>query len=309
MIIESRAPVRVDFAGAWADVKFFANSFGGATTNAAIDRWVSGRVVSNESGVADSGAAEGAPGREGISVHYETDIPAGSGLGTSSALNVVWLSLARGHGPQSDEERARIAEQAYEVETVLGILGGKQDQYAAAFGGFNLFEFSESGVQAHRIDVAPERAQELRGLTTLCYTGQARLSSNLHESVWGGFRAGKREVVDALFTLRDSAYQAREILQRGNWDDFGPLISLQHHSAKQLDASVSNALIEGIFDLARPHISGGKCCGAGGGGCMMFLSPSPQEQQKAEQALRAQGVRVIPFDWAPEGLTVQRRGG
>jgi D-glycero-alpha-D-manno-heptose-7-phosphate kinase len=302
MIIESKAPVRIDFAGAWTDVKYFAHSFGGATTNAAIDRYVAGRTV--------SGAHESPNGSvpEGISVTYETDIPAGSGLGTSSALNVVWLSLASGKTPQSREERGRIAEQAYEVETVLGILGGKQDQYAAAFGGFNLFEFEEDGVKAHPINIAPDHITQLEGLLTLCYTGQARLSSNLHENVWGGFRAGKRDVVESLFTLRDSAYRAKEILETGSFDQLAELLSLQHQCAKRLDASLSNDLVEGIFDLVSPHIRGGKCCGAGGGGCMVFLSETPEKQQQTAQALHEQNIRVIDFKFAMDGLTVTRRG-
>jgi D-glycero-alpha-D-manno-heptose-7-phosphate kinase len=240
---------------------------------------------------------------EGIAVTYETDIPAGSGLGTSSALNVVWLSLARGQ-KVSDEERSRIAEQAYEVETVLGILGGKQDQYAAAHGGFNLFEFEESGVTVTPVAISAGRIAELESLLTLCYTGQARMSSNLHENVWGGFRAGQRDVVDSLFQLRDSAYRAKECLESGDWDRFGPLLSLQHQCAKRLDASLSNERVESLFDLVRPHIIGGKCCGAGGGGCMLFLSPSPQEQQRAAGVLRAHNIQVIDFRFALEGLTV-----
>lgn len=301
MLLESKAPVRVDFAGAWTDVKFFAHSFGGATTNAAIDRFVTGRT---QTGPHLSPQGNLVP--EGISVTYETDIPAGSGLGTSSALNVVWLSLARGSGPQNDHERARIAEQAYEVETVLGILGGKQDQYAAAFGGFNLFEFGESGAQVHRINVSEASASELNGLLTLCYTGQARLSSNLHENVWGGFRAGKRDVVESLFGLREAAYRARDILEAGDWDAFGPLLQSQHEFARRLDASLSNELTEGIFDLVRPHISGGKCCGAGGGGCMLFVSPSAEERARAQARLREQNIHVIEFGWAREGLSVSR---
>ncbi len=301
MLLESKAPVRVDFAGAWTDVKFFAHPFGGATLNAAIDRFVTGRTQ-----LGPHRSPDGTLVPEGISVTYETDIPAGSGLGTSSALNVVWLSLARGSGPQNDEERARIAEQAYEVETLLGILGGKQDQYAAAFGGFNLFEFGEAGAQVHPVRISSEHATELNGLLTLCYTGQARLSSNLHENVWGGFRAGKRDVVESLFGLRDAAYRAKNILEAGDWDALGPLLQSQHEFARRLDASLSNSLVEGIFDLVRPHIAGGKCCGAGGGGCMLFLSPSAEQQKRVVHKLREHSLRVIEFGWAGQGLSVAR---
>lgn len=302
MIIESSAPVRIDFAGAWTDVKYFAHPFGGATTNAGINSYVSGRTL-----VGQHAGPGGVQVPEGISVTYETDIPAGSGLGTSSALNVVWLSLARGKPIENDTQRGQIAEQAYEVETVLGILGGKQDQYAAAYGGFNLFEFEESGVKVTPVAIQPDKISELESVMTLCYTGQARLSSNLHENVWGGFRAGKREVVDALFCLRDSAYRAKEILESGNFEEFGALLNLQHHCAKNLDSSLSNALVEGIFDLVRENTVGGKCCGAGGGGCMVFLSETPEKRAKVQEALRAQNIRVIDFKFALQGLTVSLR--
>ena len=298
MIIQSRAPVRVDFAGAWTDVRYFSHPFGGATVNAAIDRYVTGRTV--------VGAHQGDGGteNEGLSVHYQTDVPAGSGLGTSSALNVVWLSLAAARSPQNSDERSRIAEQAHEIETVLGIIGGKQDHYAAAHGGFHLYEFEEREVRVIPIDISPPRIAELEGLLTLCYSGQARLSSNLHQNVWGGFRAGRRDVVDSLFQLRQSAYLAREILQSGDFDRFGALLSSQHECARRLDASLSNDLVEGIFSSVKENITGGKCCGAGGGGCILFCSDSPQKQKLVAQTLSESGVRVIPFRFAADGLTV-----
>ncbi|HEX8552651.1 MAG TPA: hypothetical protein VF681_13970 [Abditibacteriaceae bacterium] len=302
MRILSRAPVRIDFAGAWTDVKFFAHSFGGATCNAGIDRYVAGQTIIGEHDAPGGGRAP-----EGIAVTYETDIPAGSGLGTSSALNVVWLSLAAGRAPQNSEERARIAEQAYEVETVLGILGGKQDQYAAAFGGFHVFEFEEDKVQAHPIAISPGTIAELESRLVLCYTGQARLSSNLHEQVWGGFRAGKREVVESLFLLRDSAWRAKDIFESANLDALGPLLDVQHQCAKGLSASLSNDLVEGFFDAVREDIQGGKCCGAGGGGCMIFLCESPYKKAVVETKLAAKGARVIPFRFTFEGLSVTHK--
>jgi D-glycero-alpha-D-manno-heptose-7-phosphate kinase len=192
------------------------------------------------------------------------------------------------------------------VETVLGILGGKQDQYAAAHGGFHLYEFQENQVNVHPVQITPPRIAELESLCTLCYTGQARLSSTLHENVWGGFRAGKRQVVDALFALRDSAYRAKVLLEEGNWDSFGELLNLQHQCAKNLDDSLSNARVESIFELVQPFINGGKCCGAGGGGCMLFLSPSPEMQQQCTAILEQHQIQVIPFQFALDGLSVER---
>lgn len=303
MIISAKAPVRVDFAGAWTDVKYFSHAFGGATTNAAINRYVSGKTVHGA-----HTSTEGNNTSEGIAVTYETAIPAGSGLGTSSALNVVWLALASGKQIKTAEQRAQIAEQAYQVETVLGILGGKQDQYAAAHGGFHLYEFHEDQVNVHPVQITPDRITELESLFTLCYTGQARFSSTLHENVWGGFRAGKRQVVDALFALRDSAYQAKVLLEEGNWDRFGNLLNLQHQCAKDLDDSLSNNRVESILELTKPFTIGGKCCGAGGGGCMLFLSPTSEMQQQCAAILEKNQIQVIPFQFAMDGLSVERIG-
>src|SRR5579871_2002962 len=172
MIVTSRAPVRVDFAGGWTDVHIFARGAGGAVVNAAINHHVTGKLE-----VLDSEEQEGMPlahaassEREGLSVAYQSDLPSGSGLGTSSALNVVWLSLVKSQ-IATDEDRARIAELAYQLEEILGILGGKQDQYAAAYGGFNYMTFGET-VQVERLNIAPATVEALESRLVLCYTGK-----------------------------------------------------------------------------------------------------------------------------------------
>src|SRR5581483_1104275 len=135
MIVTSRAPVRIDFAGGGTNVNVFARGAGRAVCNAAINHYVSGKLEildsEDQSEAALTRMAE-LKSREGMSVSYQSDLPSGSGLGTSSALNVVWLSLVKSQ-ITSDEDRARIAELAYQLEEMLGILGGKQDQYASAF--------------------------------------------------------------------------------------------------------------------------------------------------------------------------------
>jgi D-glycero-alpha-D-manno-heptose-7-phosphate kinase len=185
VIVTARAPVRVDFGGGWTDVAPFIRAAGsGSVLNAAIDKYVTGTLVRRESG---SGAATD----EGLEVRYGFDLPSGSGLGTSSALNVVWLSLIQSQisANAGDEARQQIAEQAFRLEGLLGILGGKQDQYAAALGGFNLLTFAETGVTAERLAVPADTVRELEARCVLCYSGKPRLSGRIHENVWGAFRA------------------------------------------------------------------------------------------------------------------------
>jgi D-glycero-alpha-D-manno-heptose-7-phosphate kinase len=235
MIVRSRAPVRVDFAGAWTDVSYFASAFKGATLNAAIQMYVTGEIQADDAldAVFDAkrAAASGdagkyqLPERPALNVTYGTPIPAGSGLGTSATLNCVWLALARREPVTSDEDKMKIAALAYDVEKTLGIIGGKQDQYASAIGGINLFEFDGDEVTRIPVELPQERARELEELLVLCYTGQARLSSNIHRNVWGNFRAGREETVRALFSLRDSAYEAKAALEEWDLDAFARILT------------------------------------------------------------------------------------
>ncbi len=297
MIVTSRAPVRVDFAGAWTDVNIFARGAGGAVVNAAIDKYVEGRMEVLE----DPGA-----GQEGIRVSYHSDLPSGSGLGTSSALNVCWLSLVQSQIDPSQEYRERIAELAYKLEEILGILGGKQDQYAAALGGFNYMLFGET-VQAERLDIAPAMVEELEERLVLCYTGKSRLSSNIHENVWGAFRRGAPETVNALYYLRNCAIRMRSVILEQNVEEFGELIGQSWKHQKALDPSVTNAQIDELFEIAReagaPH---GKACGAGGGGCLLFFC-EPGKHGHVGDAVSEAGARVIPFKFDFRGLQISRQ--
>ena len=302
MIIRSRAPVRIDFAGGWTDVPIFAAGAGGLVVNAAINHYVSGRMEihdSEETALAVEGANP-----EGLSVSYQSDLPSGSGLGTSSALNVVWLSLVKSQ-ITSDEDRGRIAELAYDLEEILGILGGKQDQYAAAYGGFNAMTFGES-VAVERLTVPPAMVSELESRLVLCYTGKPRLSGNIHENVWGAFRRGATSTVNALYTLRDCAVQMRAALLNGDAQAFGDLLSRNWANQKALDPSITNPQIEDLFERAGAAGSvGGKACGAGGGGCLLFFA-APGKQTVLAETLAQTGTRIIPFRFDFEGLQVTK---
>ena len=297
MVITSRAPVRIDFAGAWTDVPFFARGAGGAVVNAAIDRYVEGRLEIQEDPVA---------GEEGIHVSYRSALPSGSGLGTSAALNVCWLSLVESQLDSGQEYRERIAELAFKLEELLGILGGKQDQYASALGGINFLRFGES-LEIERLALPDSLVTELESRLVLCYTGKSRLSSRIHENVWGAFRRGVPETVNALYALRDGAVEMRERLLSGDAERFGELIGESWRNQKALDSSVTNEQIEQLFETA--HEAGaisGKACGAGGGGCLLFFT-QPGKQRSVSQAVSNAGARVIPFQFEFEGLKIERQ--
>jgi len=311
MTIKSRAPVRVDFAGAWTDVPYFSDAFSGATCNAAIKLYVRGELDAHEEnripaeGLKPGAGREGKLGGEaGLSVRYESNVPAGSGLGTSATLNVVWLSLVRREPVTSIEDKMKIAALAYDIEKVLGIIGGKQDQYASAVGGINLFEFGQE-VRRIPVEMNEGHIEELQQRLVLCYTGKPRLSSNIHKNVWGNFRAGNEQTARALFTLRDSAYQAKDYLESGEIEGLGKLLTVQFEAMKDLDSSTSNEQTEELFELAAPMSIGGKPCGAGGGGCLLFLGKSAEEARRLEEKLGERQLAVIDLEFDFEGLCVE----
>lgn len=313
MIVHAKAPVRVDWTGAWTDCAPFANAFGGATLNASINHYVEGELAIGEGNLKGvqmmtlpgHGTLPMANGQPGLVLRYGMDIPTGSGLGTSAALNVLWLALVGGKIINTLEGKMGIAAAAYGIEKVLGIIGGKQDQYASAVGGINLFEFTENEVRCLPVKMTMEAIKELKSRLVLCFTGKPRLSSNIHDNVWGNFRKGRRETVDALFTLRDSAYRGKEILEQGRFGQFGPLLTLQFESMKHLDGSTSNAQIEGLFDLVKDDISGGKPMGAGGGGCILFCCKNAKRKARVTQKIEQQaGISTIPFELESGGLQV-----
>jgi D-glycero-alpha-D-manno-heptose-7-phosphate kinase len=301
MIVTSRAPVRIDFAGGWTDVHIFAHGAGGAVVSAAISHYVNGRLETHDT----DETATLVPGRrEGLSVAYQSDLPSGSGLGTSATLNVVWLSLVKSQ-IASDEDRAQIAELAYQLEEMLGILGGKQDQYGSAFGGFNFMTFTQD-VTVERLRIAAETVRELESRLVLCYTGKPRLSSNIHENVWGAFRRGVPETVNALYALRDCAAEARATLLAGDVEGLAQVVSRNWQHQKALDPSITNAQIENLFEEATAAGAiGGKACGAGGGGCLLFFAEASR-QSALSDALSTAGARVIPFTFDFDGLQVRK---
>jgi D-glycero-alpha-D-manno-heptose-7-phosphate kinase len=294
MKITAEAPVRIDFAGAWTDVPMFYETFTGATLNAAITKYVSGQLVTGSH----------REGQDGMTVHYEANLPWAAGLGSSAAMNVLWLGLIKGKPLSTLQDRLDLAEDAFKIEKVLRIIGGKQDQCASALGGINLFRFSKEGIRCTPVNLSKSRVKELEALLLLCYTGAARLSSAIHQNVWENLANGHRDVRDALIRMRDSAFDAKDALEEGDFERFGKILSLQFESSKILDSSTTNEALENVFKLVRGEIIGGKPCGAGGGGCVVFCCKGEKEKQQASEKLKGAGLSLIDFTFDFQGLRV-----
>jgi D-glycero-alpha-D-manno-heptose-7-phosphate kinase len=282
-----RVPARVDFAGGWTDVRYFAEREGGLVLNAAIDRYVEGR-------------AEWAANR--FHLQYTLDLPSGSHLGTSSAVDVAWLALTYGiigKRPSAEE----LAEGAYRLEKLLGIEGGKQDGYAAAFGGVNLLRFGKADEPAivERLSVPEATLAALEARCVLCYVGLEEAADRVHTLVWQRYREGNADVAAALRDLRDSVVPARNALLAGDLPELARLMSFNRDTVRRLHPSAVTPRMDALFQAGEAAGAiGSKACGGGGGGCLLFLVGDAGPDDLI-QALQKQGAEIISFRFDRQG--------
>lgn len=211
------------------------------------------------------------------------DAPAGSGLGSSSTLVVAilgafaqWLRLPLGSYD--------VAQRAYRIERdELGMAGGKQDQYAATFGGFNYMEFYDDRVIVNPLRIKREYINELENNLLLYYTSKSRVSAEIIEQQQQNVLSDNRSSVEAMHVIKQQAAQMKEALLTGRLNRIGELLHEGFVYKKRLASAISNPLIDEIYDTAlRAGAIGGKILGAGGGGFHGFLLPR-------HQALRRHG--------------------
>lgn len=328
--VRARAPVRVDFAGGWSDVPVFAERQGGLVTNAALATYVHVdalrggrgiRLAAEDQGerVAVAGAAgltyDGRldlhkaalnmlPVTGGIELLTRSDVPSGSGLGASGALDVALVAvLARLRGETYD--RAELAELGFDLEAKeLALLGGRQDQYAGALGGWHELAFSADGVMVRPIFPTPEQARELESLLVIAYTGQSHFSSQTHARVWDAFRDGRPDVVDALLVIRELGASAAAALRAGQWRALAAVVDENWRQQQRLDGTISTPAVRVVERAARGAGAWGlKATGAGAGGCLLVLAP-PGRRGEVARAVEAAGATVLPAQFDFTGVTV-----
>jgi len=222
--------------------------------------------------------------------------PPGSGLGTSASMGVALLAAINryaGKQPLAYE----IAEEASRIERdELGILGGKQDHYASALGSIQFLEFRGEEVRSSKLKASRDVALELEKNLVLCYTGQSRLSGDVHAKVTGRFNNGDTETVGAIEEMKEIALSMKDALLGGKMTSFAKLLNRNWDCQKRLHPSVTNDFIERIFDAAfKNGAIGGKACGAGGGGCILFYC-SPEREHQVRRALQKEGGTIIDFN-------------
>jgi D-glycero-alpha-D-manno-heptose-7-phosphate kinase len=234
-----------------------------------------------------------------LTLRSSCEAPAGSGLGSSGALDVALvacLSAAR----QERREAREIAELAWELETrEAGIPGGRQDQLAAALGAFHYLTFRGPDVGIEPITLDPAFARALETRTILCYTGRSRVSGDTISRVMGAYERGDRKVTGALEALKDLAAAMAEALRTADLARVAALLNENWTRQQALDPGMRTEEMARLETAMRDIVMGGKAAGAGAGGSMFFVTRAPGEAA-VEAALRA-GTTVLPVRWAAEG--------
>ena len=240
--------------------------------------------------------------RRGADLWVHSDAPPGSGLGSSSTLVVALIALIAAWQKRSISGY-EMAERAYRIERLdLGLSGGRQDQYAAAFGGFNFIEFHRDDTVVNPLRIRPDVLNELEYRMLLCYMGQTRQSARIIDRQTKSYRAGRRPVVQALDRLKQETFEMKKALLLGRVDEFGELLHQAWENKKRLDEGISNARVDRLYRLARREGAiGGKMPGAGGGGYFLLLTRFDRKHRVAA-VLEKHGGQVVPFQFERRGV-------
>jgi len=334
--INVRSPLRVDFVG-MTDYVPACRQFGGAIVNATINKYIYCSVVrrydkqiimhapdrDDQSVVVESPAQLDMHGelglaqeiirrfdlKHGLEMTTYSEMPAGAGLGSSSTITtsiIAALDALTGRG-MTDHEMAELAR---DCETVaLGVTYGWQDQYSPVTGGgvkFMKYWPDSLGwhVEVNRIPTSPASLAELEKSMVVCYSGISRPAKVILDAVAEGVEGGRPEVLEALQAMSALAQEIRQRLSAGAIAEIGLLLSDVWEQHKRLHPEVTNDRIEQLYDIAiRAGATGGRVCGAGGGGAMLFMA-APNREHAVRTALREAEARIFDCSVDQQGLLI-----
>jgi D-glycero-alpha-D-manno-heptose-7-phosphate kinase len=324
-VVRARAPLRLGFAGGGTDLSPYCDEFGGAILNFTINRFAyaflarrdDGRVVfrSRDQGIeevfenADQVAGAKLALHRGVyqrmirqfsqteplsvTVTTVVEAPSGSGLGSSSALVVAMVDAFRAYLdlPLGQYDVAHLA---FEIERVdLGFAGGKQDQYASAFGGANFMEFfGDARVIVNPLRLPVRIRNELESSLVICFSGRSRDSAAIIDQQRIAMAHHATGALDALHRLKQDAIEIKGAVLQGDLAEVARILDRSWASKKATASAVSNAHLDDLYELARRNgARAGKVSGAGGGGFMMFVT-APEDRLTLVDALNATGSRA-----------------
>ena len=329
MIIRGKAPLRIGFGGGGTDISPYPEERGGATLSTTIDRYTYATLVPRSDKQITAKSldydtvinyhADSEPRyngeldlvkavtkvmkiEDGCELFLHSDAPIGSGLGTSSALVVALIGVLK-QWQKIPLTLYETAELAYYIERIeLQIKGGKQDQYAATFGGFNFIEYTGTRTIVNPLRVREDLLNELEYRLMLCYTGKRKLNAGIIEDQVSNFKQGKEGVIESLDEVKELAVAMKNAILLGQIDEFGRLLHEGWRCKKKFSAKISDPKIDELYEVARKNGAiGGKLLGAGGGGYLLLLCEFDKRHIVAEK-LTGLGGQVTSASFNFNGL-------
>jgi len=335
MIIRGKAPLRIGLAGGGSDVSPYSDLYGGAILNATLNMYAYATIRPRDDHriiihAPDRELSLTLPSHERLEINGELDLikgiynrivkdfthqplsfeitahvdaPPGSGLGSSSTLVTTvlgvfaeWLGL-----PLGDYDLAHLA---YRIERIdLDLPGGKQDQYAATFGGVNFMEFyKDDKVIVNPLRMKTETLSELAYNLILYNTGVSRTSVRIIEQQKHSVETNRQSSIEAMHKIKEQAILMKEVLLKGQTDQVGEILNFGWHYKKLMADGISNDTLEEIYHTAmKAGATGGKISGAGGGGFMLFYCPD-NTRFKVIEALKKFGGDIHRYEFTENGL-------
>ncbi len=322
-MIISQTPVRMSFFGGGTDFPEFFNEYSGSVISTTFNKYCHVNVrpmplnlfdyttklsyaqIEEVNSVDDikHPAIRNAMkwlGLERICLNYDADIPAKTGLGTSSAFSVGMLNAFYTMQGITKTKRELADDAIYLERTLCSEEGGIQDQIAAAFGGFNRIDFSADGYTVTPINITPERKQALNDNLMIFFTGLSRYSFHVQKSTKSMLCKKTQELMEILRMVDD----AEKILvnPQSSLDDFGLMLNETWMLKRSISSKISNSMIDDIYQKAlNAGALGGKLLGAGGGGCLLFYVPK-EKQNHVRLALS--DLYEVDFEFENEGTKI-----
>ncbi len=336
MIYRSKAPLRIGLAGGGTDVSPYSDLYGGAILNATLSLYAHATIEPIEENQMILNAIDqkeeecmecinelpvegklillkgvynriqkdyGVPAKN-FRLSTFVDAPAGSGLGTSSTL-VVAIVGAFAEMLRLPLGEYDVAHYAYEIERKdLGLAGGKQDQYAATFGGVNFMEFYDGDkVIVNPLRIKQQYLFELENNLLLYYTSKSRESAKIIEQQARNVVNQKETSIEAMHQLKQQAQMMKEALLKGRLNEIGEILDFGFQQKRKMASGISNELMDEIYETAKAAgATGGKISGAGGGGFMIFYCPGNTKYNVSKSLERFGGVHRN-YQFVEHGLT------
>ena len=327
----ARAPMRISLGGGGTDLEAYYATYGGLVISTAINKYFYAILTTDDSDDLQVISADyrslfrhspyndlfwdgdlALPKavlhhfgiRRGMNLFVASEVPPGTGLGSSSAAAVTMVR-AISTLMEQPMTRQHVAEVASSIEiNKMGMPIGKQDQYASAFGGFNTITFTSEGVTVEPVQIAPDVRQMLERRLMLFFTGSSRDSTSILQHQRKSTREQDETVLQALHNIKHVACGMRACLEQGDLDEFARLLEYSWQEKRRLAPGLSTDFIDDCYALARARgAEAGKITGAGGGG-FLLLYCEEQSQESVTLALEERGLTRMNFHFDQQGATV-----